>query len=205
MASGWQELGLYLRLGLTHIADLDGYDHLLFVAVLTVAYPAGAWRHLLVLITAFTAGHSLTLALATTGVLRVPTAWIEAAIPATIACTAALTLWRQRAGDAPNGALAGRYLLAAGFGLIHGMGFSNYLRSLLGGEASLLGPLVAFNVGLEVGQVMIVAVVLALGAVATQVARLPARWWVRGVSTAALAVAVPMTVQRTLVALGPPA
>ncbi|MCE2942347.1 MAG: HupE/UreJ family protein [Gemmatimonadota bacterium] len=207
MPFGSSEAGLYLRLGLSHIADLRGYDHLVFVAALTVAYPASAWRRLLVLVTAFTVGHSVTLALATTGALRVPTVWIEAAIPATIAATAGLTLWRSRAAsvDEAGSAMTGRYLLAAGFGLVHGLGFSNYLRSLLGGEESLLWPLLAFNAGLEVGQVMIVAAVMGLGALAVRGGGVPERRWVQGVSMAALLVAVPMVVQRTLAAMAPPA
>lgn len=207
MPFGSAEAGLYLRLGLSHIADLRGYDHLVFVAALTVAYPASAWRRLLVLVTAFTVGHSVTLALATTGALRVPTVWIEAAIPATIAATAGLTLWRSRAAsvDGAGSAMTGRYLLAAGFGLVHGLGFSNYLRSLLGGEESLLWPLLAFNAGLEVGQVMIVAAVMGLGALAVRGGGVPERRWVQGVSMAALLVAVPMVVQRTLAAMAPPA
>ena len=207
MPFGSSEAGLYLRLGLSHIADLRGYDHLVFVAALTVAYPASAWRRLLVLVTAFTVGHSVTLALATTGALRVPTEWIEAAIPATIAATAGLTLWRSRAAsvDEAGSAMTGRYLLAAGFGLVHGLGFSNYLRSLLGGEESLLWPLLAFNAGLEVGQVMIVAAVMGLGALAVRGGGVPERRWVQGVSMAALLVAVPMVVQRTLAAMAPPA
>lgn len=207
MPFGSTEAGLYLRLGLSHIADLRGYDHLVFVAALTVAYPASAWRRLLVLVTAFTVGHSVTLALATTGALRVPTVWIEAAIPATIAATAGLTLWRSRAAsvDEAGSAMTGRYLLAAGFGLVHGLGFSNYLRSLLGGEESLLWPLLAFNAGLEVGQVMIVAAVMGLGALAVRGGGVPERRWVQGVSMAALLVAVPMVVQRTLAAMAPPA
>lgn len=207
MPFGSAEAGLYLRLGLSHIADLRGYDHLVFVAALTVAYPASAWRRLLVLVTAFTVGHSVTLALATTGALRVPTVWIEAAIPATIAATAGLTLWRSRAAsvDGAGSAMTGRYLLAAGFGLVHGLGFSNYLRSLLGGEESLLWPLLAFNAGLEVGQVMIVAAVMGLGALAVRGGGVPEQRWVQGVSMAALLVAVPMVVQRTLAAMAPPA
>jgi hypothetical protein len=207
MPFGAAEAGLYLRLGISHIADLQGYDHLLFVTVLTVAYPVSAWRRLLVLVTAFTLGHSVTLALATSGLVRVPTAWVEAAIPATIAATAALTLWRHRATPFPadGGSMAGRYALAAGFGLIHGLGFSNYLRSLLGAETSLAGPLLAFNVGLEVGQLVIVAMVLALGTAATRWAALPERRWVQGVSAVALAVAIPMVVQRTLTVLTPSA
>jgi len=193
MPFGSSEAGLYLRLGLSHIADLRGYDHLVFVAALTVAYPASAWRRLLVLVTAFTVGHSVTLALA--------------AIPATIAATAGLTLWRSRAAsvDEAGSAMTGRYLLAAGFGLVHGLGFSNYLRSLLGGEESLLWPLLAFNAGLEVGQVMIVAAVMGLGALAVRGGGVPERRWVQGVSMAALLVAVPMVVQRTLAAMAPPA
>ncbi len=163
----------YLRLGLAHIADPRGYDHILFIAALTGGYAPREWRRLLVLVTAFTLGHSVTLALATLGLVRVNAALVEALIPATIVATSAVTVAAVRRGrDAPaeraharGGAL---YALAAAFGLIHGLGFSNFLRALLGAEEGIALPLLAFNVGLEVGQLLIVACVLLLGALAVR-------------------------------------
>ncbi|AMW05700.1 HupE/UreJ family protein [Gemmatimonas phototrophica] len=158
------EFWLYAQLGFHHIADLAGYDHILFVAALAIPYAISDWRRLAVLITAFTLGHSLTLALATVQLLSVPSTLVEALIPATIVITAALSWTAGHESVRPEPVAVGRYLMATGFGLIHGMGFSTYLRALLGEEEHITMPLFAFNVGLEVGQLLILAVVLAAGA-----------------------------------------
>lgn len=183
------EILTYLRLGLHHIADLRGYDHILFIAALTVAYPPAEWRRLLWLVTAFTLGHSVTLALATLDLVRAPSNLVEMAIALTIVISAILAFalaWRQ-GGERPAGQGL-RYGMAAAFGLIHGLGFSTFLRSLLGGEESIVLPLLSFNVGLELGQLLIVAAVLALGAAAERLFRLSRRAWVMGLS-AVIAVA----------------
>ncbi len=178
------EFALYLRLGFSHIADLAGYDHILFVAALAVSYPPRDWRRLALLVTAFTLGHSVTLALATLGWVRISAPLIEALIPATILVTAGLLAWQYRrpAPARPAGAardpIALRFVLAAGFGLIHGLGFSTFLRTLLGAEESLTLPLLAFNVGLELGQLLILAAVLLLGVIAERVLGLSRRPWV---------------------------
>ena len=184
------EVLTYLRLGVHHIADLRGYDHILFVAALTIAYRPGEWRRLLWLVTAFTLGHSVTLALATLDLVRVSPPLVEPAIAATIVATSLLAFgfaWRAPAGDAGAGSGQGqalRYTVAAVFGLIHGLGFSGYLRSLLGDEESLLVPLLSFNGGLELGQLLIVAVVLGVGVVAERGLRLSRRGWVLAASAA---------------------
>ncbi len=79
---------LYLRLGIDHIANLAGYDHILFIVALSIVYPLKQWRKLLILVTAFTIGHSTTLALATLNIIRIPTGIIEFLIPVTIFFTA---------------------------------------------------------------------------------------------------------------------
>ncbi len=184
------EVLTYLRLGVHHIADLRGYDHILFVAALTIAYRPGEWRRLLWLVTAFTLGHSVTLALATLDLVRVSPALVEPAIAATIVATSLLAFafaWRAPAGDGGAGSGRGqalRYTVAAVFGLIHGLGFSGYLRSLLGDEESLLVPLLSFNVGLELGQLLIVAVVLGVGVLVERGLRLSRRGWVLAASAA---------------------
>lgn len=158
------EFLLYLRLGFHHIADLAGYDHILFVAALTIPFAARDWKRLAVLVTAFTVGHSVTLAMATLQLVQVPSALVEALIPATIVATSALSWRAGLPGHEHEPVSVGRYLMAAAFGLIHGLGFSTYLRSLLGDEESLVLPLLAFNVGLEVGQLLILAIVVGIGA-----------------------------------------
>jgi hypothetical protein len=208
----------YLRLGVAHIADLAGYDHLLFVAALTGAYSARAWRRLVVLVTAFTVGHSVTLALATLRLVAVDAALVEVLIPATILVTALATValarrpdesrpWRRggyRGGDeeGPRGA-ALLYALALGFGLIHGLGFSSYLRALLGAETSIALPLLAFNLGLEAGQLLIVAGTLLVGAVATRLlgAR---RDWVLLLGGATFGLALLLLLQRLAALRGAP-
>lgn len=177
------EILTYLRLGLHHIADLRGYDHILFITALTIAYAPGEWRRLLWLVTAFTLGHSVTLALATLDLVRAPAGLVEIGIALTIVISALLALllaWRQHGGPVQGQGL--RYGMAAAFGLIHGLGFSAFLRSLLGAEESIALPLLSFNVGLEVGQFLIVAVVLLLGAAAERLFRIPRRGWVMALS-----------------------
>lgn len=149
---------LYFKLGIQHILDLHGFDHILFIVVLCAVFVARDWVKILLLVTAFTLGHSLTLALATFKIIEIRSEVIEFLIPVTIALTALITLIKPKPNSGKGIQL--NYLLALFFGLIHGLGFSNYLRSLLGKEASIWQPLLAFNVGLEVGQIVIVAAFL---------------------------------------------
>ncbi len=142
----------YFQLGFEHITDLHGYDHMLFVLALCAAYFYTDWKKILVLVTAFTIGHSVTLALAVLNVIPVNSDWIEFLIPVTIVATAAKNIIAKQ-----GKAATATYLMALCFGLIHGMGFSNYLRSLLGDD--LLMPLFSFNIGLEVGQLLVVSII----------------------------------------------
>ena len=190
----WSEFSVYLRLGLEHIADLDGYDHILFIAVLCGAYPPGQWKRLLWLITAFTLGHSLTLALVTLDVFRVDTDLVERLIAGTILLTALLNIIDRHAQE-PNQNPYFKYALALGFGLIHGMGFSTFLRSALGFEEGIVWPLLAFNVGLEIGQALILGVLLLCSWAVVHVGRLPHREWVLVLSGAAAALALAMMLE----------
>lgn len=161
------EFFIYLRLGFDHITDPAGYDHILFVVALCAIYTIGQWRQVLVLVTAFTIGHSITLALATLRLISYNTELIELLIPITILTTAITNFFYNEPQNQPlptpsKLGTPWRYGLALLFGLIHGMGFSNYLRSLLGREAAIVEPLLAFNIGLEIGQLVIVGIVLAL-------------------------------------------
>lgn len=142
-----------------HIADWNGYDHMLFLLVLCGVFQLKEWRQLLILITAFTVGHSITLALSALDILVFPSAVIEFLIPVTILATAIGNLFRLNAKQA-NMKL--NYILALCFGCIHGLGFSYLLKSLLGKEESITYPLFAFNIGLEAGQIIIVGVILLL-------------------------------------------
>ncbi|MDG1754630.1 MAG: HupE/UreJ family protein [Rhodothermales bacterium] len=161
------EFGLYFRLGFEHISDLSGTDHILFVIALAAVYSLREWKHMLVLVTAFTIGHSVTLALATLGWMNVDADLIETLIPITILITALINIVERFSKD-PLGAEKRdwrmKYVLALAFGLIHGLGFSSYLRAILGTEQNLVTPLFSFNVGLELGQLVILVITLSVSA-----------------------------------------
>lgn len=149
---------LWFTTGLEHIADWQGYDHILFLLVLCAGYASTEWKRVLVLITAFTIGHSLTLALSVLDIFTVKSALIEFLIPVTIVFTAVVNLIQLRK---PEGRRSkGIYALTLLFGCIHGMGFSYLLRSMLGEASTITGPLFAFNLGLEAGQIIIVVAVM---------------------------------------------
>ncbi len=197
------EFLVYFRLGFEHIADIRGYDHILFIAALTVAYSLVEWKRLLILVTAFTLGHSVTLALATAGAVRVDSTLVEVLIPVTILITSLYNI--ADSGGVTNAAAdltkAKRhqnilYVLAGGFGLIHGLGFSTFLRSVLGGEESIVVPLFAFNVGLEIGQIGIVIVLFALGALFTKLIGMARRDWLLVISGATGGIAITLILDR---------
>ncbi len=172
-------LGVYGRLGFEHILDPAGYDHILFLAALCAAYSWARWMDLVVLVTAFTLGHSVALVLATLGIVRADTGWVEFLIPVTIVLTAIVNVVvLRRVADAkpPRRERLTRYGLALGFGLIHGLGFSNFLRLVLGGEEDLVWPLLAFNLGLEVGQLFIALGILFLAWIAGKLGLSEERW-----------------------------
>jgi hypothetical protein len=146
------DLVTFVHLGFRHITDLEAMDHILFLLALAAIYRGSDWRESLWVVSAFTVGHSITLALAVTGALRLPTPLIEFLIPLTIAATALENLVVKNRAHAP---LRGRYrpVFAGVFGLVHGAGFANYLRSLFSGSIAL--PLFGFNAGIELGQIVV--------------------------------------------------
>jgi hypothetical protein len=154
------EFRLYFDLGRDHILDYQhGYDHILFIVALAALYTLRDWKQVLVLVTAFTIGHSITLALATLNIIRVDTALIEVLIPVTILITAVSNLFKKE--DVMSARVIQlNYFYAGFFGLIHGLGFSTFLRSILGQSKSIVSQLLAFNLGLEFGQIIIVVLFL---------------------------------------------
>jgi len=165
------ELAAYLQLGFHHITDLRGADHILFLLALAAIYRFRDWRECLWVATAFTVGHSLTLGLAVTNVLTISPALIEFLIPITIVATGVENLLgasaTRRLGRAPAGGQIAtrryRPVLAGVFGLVHGAGFANYLRSLFVDRIAL--PLFGFNLGIELGQICVLVLTFAAFAV----------------------------------------
>jgi len=149
------ELFVFLHLGFRHITDLAALDHILFLFALAAIYRGRDWRDTLWVVTAFTAGHSITLALAVTGALVLPTPLIEFLIPVTIVVTGLENIVVRRREQAPLGG-GYRPVFAGVFGLVHGAGFANYLRSLFTGSIAV--PLLGFNVGIELGQLVVLGI-----------------------------------------------
>ena len=191
--------GVYLRLGFDHLLDLRGYDHILFLAVLCAAYSLARWRELLILVTAFTVGHSLSLAAATLGLVRIGSGLVEFLIPVTIVATAVTNLaglGRRGRGTGRWSAPRVRYGLALVFGVVHGLGFATFLRLALGGERSIWLPLLSFNIGLELAQIVAAAGVLAIGLAVTRIPGVGKRLWTAALSAAAGGVALVMAAGR---------
>jgi hypothetical protein len=181
---------LYFQLGIQHILDLDGFDHILFVVALCAIYVLRDWKKIIILVTAFTLGHSITLALATLQLVKVNSEWVEFLIPVTIGITALSNILKPKASSSRG--LHINYLFALFFGLIHGLGFSNYLRSLLGKEASILEPLLAFNIGLEVGQLVIVVIFMVAASILVGIIGINRRDWALVISSIVLGMSIMM-------------
>jgi hypothetical protein len=154
------DFSFYFTLGFRHILNLNGVDHILFIIALCTLYQIREWKKVLILITSFTIGHSITLALSTFNIVTIRSDLIEYLIPVTIFLTAASNVFKKQNTYQQNFQL--NYFLASFFGMIHGMGFSYYLKSILGMESSVAGPLLSFNLGLEIGQIIIVMVFLVI-------------------------------------------
>ena len=167
---------MYLNLGLHHIADFKGYDHILFIITLCAVYVLQDWRKILILVTAFTVGHTITLILATSEIITISSDWVEFLIPVTILVTAVGNIL-QRKERFSRAHHTFKYFLALFFGLIHGLGFSNFLRSLLSSEKKLASSLFAFNLGIEIGQLIIVASFLVLGVIFVNFLQTKQREW----------------------------
>jgi len=148
------DLLAYATLGFRHITDLAAMDHILFLLALAAVYRPRDWRDALWVVTAFTVGHSVTLALAATGTLRLSRDVVEFLIPVTIVATGVENLVVRDRAAAPLGRRY-RPVFAGVFGLVHGAGFANYLRSLFVDRVAL--PLFGFNLGIELGQLVVLA------------------------------------------------
>ena len=188
-----QDLGFYFEIGWQHILAWDALDHLLFVLALSAIYLIGNWKQVLVLITAFTIGHSLTLALSIYNIVSINDKWVEFLIPCTIIVTAALNLLEK---NYQPKSLRLNYFLALFFGLIHGLGFANAIRFMLAKDQSIGWSLFSFNIGLEAGQIVVVAAILMVSFLLVNKAGLKRKWWVWALSIVALSIGFKMAWER---------
>lgn len=189
-----QDFWLYFPIGFEHIADWQGYDHILFIAALCVRYIVQDWKKVLILVTAFTIGHSITLALSVLNYIQIPSKWIEFLIPLTIMITALSNIVQKTAETKSR--LPVVYFYALFFGLIHGLGFSNYLKSMLGRDESVIGELLAFNLGLEAGQIAIVIIMMLLAWLVVSLIKVPRRGYVVFISIGIFVVALKLAIER---------
>ena len=183
---------MYINLGFQHISDLAGYDHILFLLALCAVYSIDQWRRLFILVTAFTVGHSITLALSSFGLVVIPSHIIEFLIPVTILITAirnvAVPASDQLTDDQGN--MTGHYLVALCFGFIHGMGFSNYFRALMMDSSSITIPLLGFNLGIEIGQLLVVSFIVIVASLVVKFAQVKHRDWNLFISGAAAGISL---------------
>jgi hypothetical protein len=187
------DFAFYFTLGWKHIISADALDHQLFIVALSAIYLLGNWKQVLVLVTAFTIGHSLTLALSVYDVLRVSDKWVEFLIPLTIVITGFSNFTQT---DFSSKSLRLNYFLALAFGLIHGLGFANTIRFMLAKNQSIAVPLFGFNVGLEVGQIFVVSIILLLSYLLVNKIGLARKWWAWGLSSLAIIIAGNICVER---------
>jgi hypothetical protein len=190
-----QDFNLYFKLGTEHILTWEALDHILFVTALCLRYLLKDWKKVIVLVTAFTIGHSITLALSALGYVHFSTKWIEFLIPITIIATAINNLLQKLQVVEHPSKLPLIYFFALFFGLIHGLAYANTFLSLEGKEG-LVGHLLAFNLGIEAAQLLVVAIVLAISYIFVQVLKLKRIWWVRTVSVVILVASFKMAFDR---------
>ncbi len=183
----------YFGLGWEHIMNWEALDHLLFIAALAIIYLLKDWKQVLILVTAFTIGHSLTLVLSVLDIIRFPSKWVEFLIPCTIIITAISNLFQKK--FTPK-SIRINYFLALFFGLIHGMGFANVIRFMLAKDQNLGWGLFGFNVGLEAGQIIVVTIILLLAWSIVTFFRINRRDWVLFVSAGIFSLALKMALER---------
>jgi hypothetical protein len=186
------DFSTYFLWGWEHIISLDAVDHILFIMALAVVFRLVEWRKVLVLVTAFTIGHFLTLWLSILDLIRFSADWVEFLIPLTIVITAIVNLFNISA----RLSIRLHYVLALGFGLVHGMGYANAIRFSLMEEQSLGWSLLAFNLGLELGQLFVVLLILLAGGLVSRFTKISMRLWVVVISLIILFLSLNMVIDR---------
>ena len=188
-----QDFLFYLQLGWEHIISKDALDHQLFILALIAIFSFRDWKKVLILVTAFTIGHSLTLVLSALDVFRFPSDWVEFLIPCTIVFTALDNIIFSKN---EKKLIQLNYYLALLFGLIHGMGFANSVRMMLANEQDITLPLFGFNVGLELGQIVVVAIALFIHYIFSEVLKLSNKIWNYIISVPIFIFALKMALER---------
>lgn len=188
-----EDFALYFGLGIDHILTWEAMDHILFVTALCLRYTWKDWKKVVILVTAFTIGHSVTLALSALNYINFSTDWIEFFIPLTIAATCLNNIFQKKSEETSRLPLI--YFFALFFGLVHGLAFAGQFKALEGRE-SLVSHLLAFNLGIEVAQLAVVVIILLVTWLIVQLIKMPRIWWLRGVSVVILVFSLYWAYQR---------
>lgn len=181
-------------MGLTHVLDFSAYDHILFLIVLAVIFTNFQLRKVIWLVTLFTLGHSITLALSAYKILEVRMDLIEFLIPLTIFITGLINIINSKKEANKSGNI--NLILALFFGLIHGLGFSNYFKMMIGKEEDKLFPLVEFALGIEVAQIIIVLSILIIGFLLKSIFKVQRRDWILVCSSIVIGFSIQMMLDR---------
>jgi HupE / UreJ protein len=187
------DFSFYFGIGWEHILNWSALDHLLFITALAIIYLLKDWKQVLILVTAFTIGHSITLVLSVLDIIRFSSGWVEFLIPVTIVITAISNLFQKK--FTPK-TIRINYFLALFFGLVHGMGYANYIRFMLAKDQSLGWGLFGFNVGLEAGQIVVVSIILLLSWALLTLFKINRREWVLFISAGVFALSLKMALER---------
>ncbi|MBU3011598.1 HupE/UreJ family protein [Polaribacter vadi] len=185
---------LYFKMGLNHVLDFSAYDHIIFLIVLAVVFTYYEIKKVIWLVTLFTLGHSITLALSAYKIVNISIELIEFLIPLTIFITGFVNILNSKNSSSKKNNT--NLIFALFFGLIHGLGFSNYFRMMIGQEENKLMPLVEFAFGIEVAQIIIVLGILILGTIFQHPLKVDKRDWILVCSSIVIGFAIQMMVDR---------
>jgi len=192
------EFLIYFQIGLKHVLDMHSYDHVLFLIALSVPFSFADWKRILLLVTVFTLGHTTALFLSVFGIISVKVNVVELLIPITILITAIYNLFTA-GKTSKNGSVNLVFIITIFFGIIHGLGFSNYFKTILGGSASSkLLPMAEFALGIEAAQITVVIVVLILSYIVQTVFRFSKRDWALVMSAFIIGVVLPMILENEI-------
>lgn len=186
---------IYFQIGLKHVLDINAYDHVLFLIALTVPYLFKDWKRIFILVSIFTIGHTLALILSVYGIITIKVNLVEFLIPITILITAIYHLFTA-GKTSKNDSINLVFFITLFFGIIHGLGFSNYFKTILGGSpTSKLIPLGEFALGIEAAQLIVVFVVLVISYIVQTVFRFSKRDWALVMSAFIIGVVIPMIIE----------
>ena len=188
-----EQFKLFFQLGFKHVLDINGYDHILFLTALTIPYLFNNYKQVIKLVTVFTIGHTISLILSSYKIVQIDSGLIEFLIPVTIAITALYNIIFASKLGKSNIVTLGITLF---FGVIHGLGFSNYFKMIISGVSSKMLPLLDFALGLEIAQILIVLVVLLLSTLVRNILGVSKKVWVIIISAIIIGLIIPMLLSR---------